>query len=83
MPALPTVCPVLTTEPNGFWDAQRLGKWIERGTPALNASDLTFNEIELAEFVMFELQEGARAYDERRRRSNEALARLTAHLPTE
>jgi hypothetical protein len=83
MPALPTSCPVLTTEPSGFWDAQRLGKWIERGTPALHAGDLTFNEIELAEFAIYELQEGARAYDERRRRSNEALARIAATLPTE
>lgn len=83
MPPLPTTCPVITTEPRGFWDAQRLGKWMERGTPAVSVSDLSFAEIDLAEFVMFELQEGARAYDERRRRSNEALARLTAHLPTE
>ena len=83
MPALPVTCPVLTTEPAGFWDAQRFGKWIERGTPTIAASDLTFHEVDLAEFVLFELQEGARAYDERRQRSNEAFARLTAHLPTE
>lgn len=74
---------MLTTEPAGFWDAQRFGKWIERGTPTIAASDLTFHEVDLAEFVLFELQEGARAYDERRQRSNEAFARLTAHLPTE
>jgi hypothetical protein len=83
MDALPVACPVLTTEPAGFWDAQRFGKWIERGTPTIAASDLTFHEVDLAEFVLFELQEGARAYDERRQRSNEAFARLTAHLPTE
>lgn len=81
MPPLPTTCPVITTEPAGFWDAQRIGKWMERGTPAVSVSDLTFVEIDLAEFVMFELQEGARAYDERRRRANEALERLSAHLP--
>ena len=69
-------CLVLTTEPAGFWSANRIGKWIERGTPAVSVRDLTHSQLELATFVQYELQEGSRQYDERKRKSAERIAQL-------
>ena len=81
LPQEPTTCLVLTTEPLGFWSAQRTAKRLERGTPAMSMHDLGHAELDLAEFVMFELQEGDRAYHERRRIANERLAAVAAMLP--
>lgn len=47
----------------------------------MSMHDLGHAELDLAEFVMFELQEGDRAYHERRRIANERLAAVAAMLP--
>lgn len=71
-----TTCLVLTTEPAGFWEANRVGKWIERGSPVVTVRDLTHSQLELATFVQYELQEGVRGYEERKRKSAERIAQL-------
>lgn len=76
MPQHPITCPVILTEPAGFWAANRLGKIIERGAPAVSMRDITHSQLELAEFVQFELSEGERAYDERRVKASERLAAI-------
>ena len=43
--------------------------------------DLGHAELDLAEFAMFELQEGDRAYHERRRVANDRMASIAAMLP--
>jgi hypothetical protein len=70
MEAKPTTCLVLTTEPQGFWEANRIG------TPAVTARDLTHSQLELATFVQYELQEGGRRYEERKRKSAERIAQM-------
>lgn len=79
-PPLETTCPVLLTEPVGFSSAHRVGKWLERGSPALSMSDVTHSQLDLAEFVAYEVAEGQRNYDERRERSNRRLAELAAKV---
>jgi hypothetical protein len=76
MEAKPTTCLVLTTEPSGFWEANRVGKWIERGSPMVTVRDLTHSQLELATFVQYELQEGSRRYEERKRKSAERIAQM-------
>lgn len=80
MTPLPTTCPVIVDEPAGFWAANRIGKMIERGAPAINLRDLTHAQLELAEVVQYELQEGAKAYDENRARSAERMAAMLEGL---
>jgi len=80
MTPLPTTCPVILDEPAGFWSANRVGKMIERGAPAINLRDLTHSQLELAEVVQYELQEGAKAYDENRTRSAERMAAMLEGL---
>jgi hypothetical protein len=76
MPPKAVTCPVLLTEPAGFWEANRVGKWIERGSPSVSVRDLTHSQLELATFVQYELQEGVRGYEERKRKSAERIAQL-------
>jgi len=76
MEAQPTTCLVLTTEPSGFWEANRVGKWIERGSPVVTVRDLTHSQLELATFVQYELQEGGRRYEEHKRKSAERIAQM-------
>jgi len=71
-----TTCPVILQEPDGFWTANRLGKIIERGAPAVTMRDITHSQLDLAEFVQFELAEGERAFEDRRSKANERLAAI-------
>ena len=80
MTPLPTTCPVLVSEPAGFWQANRFGKMLERGSPQIALRDLTHAQLELAEIVQYELQEGARAYDENKARSAERMAAMLEGL---
>ena len=70
----PTTCLVITAEPAGFWSANKIGKIIERGSPSLSMRDITHAQFELADIVQFELQEGAKAYDEQREKSAQRMA---------
>ena len=78
--ALPVSCPVLLGEPAGFWGAMRLHKWIERGSPAIALSDLTHSQLELAELVQHEVQEGEKNYNERKERATQRLAELASKM---
>lgn len=69
-------CLVQTQEPVGFWEANRIGKWIERGSPMVTVRDLTHSQLELSTFVQYELREGSNRYEERKRKSAEAIAKL-------
>jgi hypothetical protein len=75
-PANPVTCPVITQEPEGFWAANRIGKIIERGAPAITMRDITHSQLDLAEFVQFEISEGERAFEDRRTKANERLAAI-------
>lgn len=74
MPALETTCPVLTREPEGFWQANKLGKWIERGAPAIQLHQIGHVQLELAEMVQNELDEGQAAFQKRANATADALA---------
>ncbi len=76
----PTTCPVLLREPAGFWSALRLHKWIERGSPSIHLSDITHSQLELAELVQHEVQEGEKNYNERKERAAQRLAELAAKM---
>ena len=80
MPPNPTTCPVLTTTPAGFWEAHRMARWIDRGSPAVALAEVGTASLDLAEFVSAELREGVNAYDERKRKTMERLSNLTAGL---
>lgn len=73
----PTTCLVITGEPAGFWSANKIGKIIEKGAPSVSMRDITHAQFELADIVQFELQEGAKAYDEQKAKS---AARMAAML---
>ena len=53
---------------------------LERGSPQIALRDLTHAQLELAEIVQYELQEGARAYDENKARSAERMAAMLEGL---
>ena len=42
----------------------------------MTARDLTHSQLELATFVQYELQEGGRRYEERKRKSAERIAQM-------
>lgn len=73
---LETTCPVITQEPAGFIASLRLSKWIERGTPAINITDVTHAQLELAEFVQYEISEGQKNYDERKNAAAERMHQM-------
>lgn len=75
---LPVTCPVLLREPAGFWSAMRLHKWIERGSPAIALSEVTHSQLELAELVQYEVQEGEKNYTDRKERAAQRLAELAS-----
>lgn len=75
-----TSCPVLMLEPAGFWNALRMSKWIARGTPTITLEQVTHVQLELAEFVQFEVDEGQKNYDDRKAKANARLAELAAKL---
>jgi hypothetical protein len=77
---LEVTCPVLLREPAGFWGALRLHKWIERGSPAISLVDVTHSQLELAEFVQFEVQEGEKNYAERKEKAAARLAELASKI---
>jgi len=76
LPAKEISCPVILQEPDGFWAANRIGKIIERGAPAITMRDITTSQLDLAEFVQFEIAEGERAFEDRRSKANERLASI-------
>jgi len=80
MPPNPTTCPVLTTPPAGFWEAHRMARWIDRGSPAVALAEVGTASLDLAEFVSAELREGVKAYDERKRKTMERLSAMTEGL---
>lgn len=80
MTPLPTTCLVLVDEPAGFWSANKFGKMIERGSPQIALRDITHAQLELAEVVQYELQEGAKAYDDQRAKSAERMAAMLEGL---
>ena len=75
-----TTCPVLLREPRGFWDALKIHKWIERGSPAISIKDLTHSQLELADFVQHEVAEGEKNYTERKEKAAARLAELAAKM---
>ena len=78
--ALPVSCPVLLGEPAGFWGAMRLHKWIERGSPTITLEQVTHSQLELAEFVQYEVQEGEKNYTDRREKANARLAEIASKM---
>lgn len=80
MPPNPTTCPVLTKVPAGFWEAHRMARWLDRGSPTVALSDVGTSALDLAEFVSAELREGVAAYEERKRKTMERLSALTSNL---
>lgn len=79
-PPLAATCPVILTEPPGFSTAHRVGKWLERGSPSLSMAEVTHAQLDLAEFVAYEVAEGQRNYDERRERAARRLAELASKV---
>lgn len=77
---LPVTCPVLTTEPSGFWNALKLSKWIARGTPTVTLEQVTHTQLELAEFVQYEVDQGEKNYDEKKAKANARMAELAAKM---
>lgn len=77
---LEVTCPVILREPTGFWGAMRLHKWIERGSPAISLTDVTHSQLDLAELVQYEVQEGERLYSERKERAAKRLAELASKM---
>jgi hypothetical protein len=71
---------VLVDEPAGFWSANKFGMMIERGSPQIALRDMSHAQLELAEVVQYELQEGAKAYDEQRTKSAERMASMLEGL---
>jgi hypothetical protein len=71
-------CAVLLTEPHGFWNALKLSKWIARGTPSITLEQVTHAQLELAEFVQHEVEEGQRNYDDRKAKAAARLAELAS-----
>jgi hypothetical protein len=53
---------------------------IERGSPQIALRDMSHAQLELAEVVQYELQEGAKAYDEQRTKSAERMASMLEGL---
>ena len=80
LPPNPTTCPVLLTVPTGFWEAHRMARWLDRGSPSLHLADVGTAALDLAEFVSAELREGQAAYAERKRKTMERLSALTEGL---
>lgn len=74
--ALPVTCPVLTTEPAGFWNALKVSKWIARGAPVITLEQVTHAQLELAEFVQYEVEEGQKNYDEHKTKAAARMAEL-------
>ena len=77
---LEVTCPVLLREPVGFWAAMRIHKWIERGSPAISLSEVTHSQLELAEFVQAEVQEGEKNYNDRKEKAAARLAELASKM---
>jgi hypothetical protein len=77
---LPVTCPVLTMEPAGFWNSLRISKWIARGTPTITLEHITHTQLELAEFVQHEVDEGQKNYDERKAKANARIAELASKM---
>lgn len=75
-PPLPPTCPVITMEPAGFMSALQLSKWIDRGTPAIAITDVTHAQLELAEFVQYEVSEGQKHYDEKKAKAAERMHQM-------
>ena len=80
MEALPVTCPVLTTEPAGFWNALKMSKWIARGAPVITLEQVTHAQLELAEFVQHEVEEGQKNYDDRKAKANARMAELASRM---
>lgn len=80
LPPNPTTCPVLLNVPTGFWEAHRMARWLDRGSPSIALSDVGHAALDLAEFVSAELREGVTAYEERKRKTMERLSALTSNL---
>lgn len=78
--ALPVTCPVLLTEPAGFWSALRLSKWIARGTPSITLEQVTHAQLEMAEFVQHEVEEGQKNYDDRKAKAAAKMAELASKM---
>lgn len=77
---LPVTCPVLTMEPAGFWSALKLSKWIARGTPTITLEQVTYAQLDLAEFVQHEVDEGQKNYDEKKAKANARVAELASKM---
>lgn len=80
MPPNPTTCLVLTSTPAGFWEAHRMARWLDRGSPVVALSDVGTAALDLAEFVSAELREGVNAYEERKKKTMERLSAMTEGL---
>lgn len=73
-------CPVLTMEPAGFWNALKMSKWIARGAPVITLEQVTHAQLELAEFVQFEVDEGQKNYDDRKAKAAAKMAELASKM---
>lgn len=73
-------CPVLLTEPAGFWSALKLSKWIARGTPSITLEQVTHAQLEMAEFVQHEVEEGQKNYDDRKAKAAAKMAELASKM---
>jgi hypothetical protein len=73
---LPVTCPVLLMEPAGFWSALKMSKWIARGAPVITLEQVTHAQLELAEFVQYEVEEGQKNYDEHKTKAATRMAEL-------
>ena len=73
---LPVTCPVLLMEPAGFWNALKMSKWIARGSPTITVEQVTHSQLELAEFVQHEVDEGQKNYDEQKTKAASRMAEL-------
>lgn len=78
--ALPVTCPVLLNEPAGFWNALKVSKWIARGAPVITLEQVTHAQLELAEFVQHEVDEGQKNYDEKKAKANARVAELASKM---
>ena len=78
--ALPVTCPVLLNEPAGFWNALKVSKWIARGAPVITLEQVTHAQLELAEFVQHEVEEGQKNYDDRKAKAAAKMAEFASRM---
>ena len=77
-PIQPSTCPVVTSEPHGFWAANELAHAINQGAPVITLDDVTHAELTCARLVRYELGVGEELY---RKRGEGAAQRASSLFP--